>query len=149
MARVLLLTPPFTQSNTPYPATAYLKGFLQSQGIETAQADLGIEVIDTIFCRPGLTHLFEAAQTPHPLLDQRELYLRAIDPVMQFLRGADSTLARQLAQPGFLPIAPTEQEEADLEWAFGTMGIHDRAKHLSTRFLEKRPRAKPTPARPV
>lgn len=136
MARVLLLTPPFTQLNTPYPATAYLKGFLQSHGVTTAQADLGIEVIDAIFCRSGLTRLFEAAQTPHPLLDQQASYLRAIEPVMQFLRGADPTLARQLAQPGFLPMVLTEQEEADLEWAFGTMGIHDRAKHLSTRFLE-------------
>ena len=25
---ILLITPPFTQLNTPYPATAYLKGFL-------------------------------------------------------------------------------------------------------------------------
>ena len=30
--RVLLLTPPMTQLNTPYPATAYLTGFLRAHG---------------------------------------------------------------------------------------------------------------------
>ena len=31
--RVLFITPPFTQLNTPYPATAYLKGFLNTKNI--------------------------------------------------------------------------------------------------------------------
>jgi hypothetical protein len=42
---VLFITPPFTQLNTPYPATAYLKGFLNTQDINSYQTDLGIEVI--------------------------------------------------------------------------------------------------------
>ncbi|MBK7809088.1 MAG: hypothetical protein IPJ51_22810 [Saprospiraceae bacterium] len=33
--KVLLVTPPFTQLNTPYPATAYIKGFLNTLNIET------------------------------------------------------------------------------------------------------------------
>lgn len=136
MARVLLLTPPFTQLNTPYPATAYLKGYLNGLGVECAQADLGIEVVDALFSSAGLEALFDAA-AHHPLLDERAFYERAINPVMRFLRGGDPTLARQLAQPGFLPIELDEVTEGDLEWAFGTMGVHDRAKHLSTRFLER------------
>lgn len=136
MARILLLTPPFTQLNTPYPATAYLKGYLNGLGVEAAQADLGIEVVDAMLCASGVRAMFDEA-SPHPLLDERILYERAIDPVMRFLRGEDPTLARQLAQPGFLPVALDEVAEGDLEWAFGTMGIHDRAKHLSTRFLEQ------------
>ena len=136
MARILLLTPPFTQLNTPYPATAYLKGYLNGLGVEAAQADLGIEVVDAMLCASGVRAMFDEA-SPHPLLDERILYERAIDPVMRFLRGEDPTLARQLAQPGFLPVALDEVAQGDLEWAFGTMGIHDRAKHLSTRFLEQ------------
>ena len=42
---VLLITPPFTQLNTPYPATACLKGYLNTLGIKTDQMDLCLEVI--------------------------------------------------------------------------------------------------------
>jgi len=35
--------------NTPYPATAYLKGFLNTKGISAFQMDLGMEVILEIF----------------------------------------------------------------------------------------------------
>jgi hypothetical protein len=48
-APVLLVTPPFTQLNTPYPATAYLKGFFNTKNIKSEQADLGIEVTLQIF----------------------------------------------------------------------------------------------------
>lgn len=41
---VLLMTPPMTQLNTPYPATAYLTGFLRSQGYEAVQRDPAIEL---------------------------------------------------------------------------------------------------------
>lgn len=136
-SRILLLTPPFTQLNTPYPATAYLKGFLGDRGFDVAQADLGIEVIDAMFSPEGLAEMFDAARPTtdfaEDVLDQRMVFERAIGPVMRFLRGGDPTLARQLAQPGFLPV---DADEAELEWAFGTMGVQDRAKHLGTRFLE-------------
>ena len=39
--KLLLLTPPFTQLNTPYPATAYLLGYLLSKDINASQVDLG------------------------------------------------------------------------------------------------------------
>ncbi|GBL38857.1 hypothetical protein EMGBD2_01150 [Nitrospirota bacterium] len=51
---VLLLTPPLTQLNTPYPATAYLTGFLRSRGIDADQADLGIDMVLRLFSRSGL-----------------------------------------------------------------------------------------------
>ena len=47
--KFLLVTPPLTQLNTPYPATAVLKGYLQSQGYEAVQADLGIELVNRMF----------------------------------------------------------------------------------------------------
>jgi hypothetical protein len=43
--KLFLITPPFTQLNTPYPATAYIKGFLNTLEVPSEQADLGIEVI--------------------------------------------------------------------------------------------------------
>ena len=59
MLKILLITPPFTQLNTPYPATPHLKGFLKLHGYEVFQADLGIELINTIFSREGFQELFE------------------------------------------------------------------------------------------
>jgi len=58
---ILLITPPFTQLNTPYPATAYLKGFLNTKGVASYQMDLGIEVLLRLFSKHGLNALFEAA----------------------------------------------------------------------------------------
>lgn len=58
--KTLLITPPFTQLNTPYPATPYLKGFLKSQGYEAFQVDIGIELINTIFSREGFQKLFDS-----------------------------------------------------------------------------------------
>ncbi|HYK88556.1 MAG TPA: hypothetical protein VE398_07285, partial [Acidobacteriota bacterium] len=59
---VLLLIPPLTQLNTPYPSTAYLTGFLRSRGIACEQADLGIEMVLRLFNRAGLTRVFDAVR---------------------------------------------------------------------------------------
>jgi len=42
--RVLSLIPPMTQLNTPYPASAYLTGFLHSRGIDARQDDLALKL---------------------------------------------------------------------------------------------------------
>jgi hypothetical protein len=57
---LLLITPPFTQLNSPYPATAYIKGFLNTKGISAFQMDLGIEVILSLFSKEGLTEIFSS-----------------------------------------------------------------------------------------
>ena len=54
LASVLLVLSPFTQINTPYPSTAYLKGYLEAKGVRAGQADLGIETILTLFSTQGL-----------------------------------------------------------------------------------------------
>jgi hypothetical protein len=96
---VLLLTPPFTQLNTPYPATAYLKGFLNTRQIASFQADLGIEVILALFSREGLTRLFAHVGGPTSAMSdnaQRMIalhdhYIQTIDSVVLFLQGRNPT----------------------------------------------------------
>ena len=66
-APVFLITPPFTQLNTPYPATAYLKGFLNTKNISSFQADLGIEVILDLFNKDGLAKMFDAVPAAQTL----------------------------------------------------------------------------------
>lgn len=141
---LLLLTPPFTQLNTPYPATAYLKGFLNTKDISAYQADLGIEVILKLFSTEGLTKMFAYAENGERIDTENTLrifslskiYIRLIDDVILFLQGKNPNLARQIAGGHLLPQASRFDQTDDLEWAFGNMGIQDKAKHLATLFLE-------------
>ena len=59
---VLLITPPFTQLNTPYPATAYIKGYLNTIEVPSTQMDLGLDTILAIFSKEGLTNIFLEAE---------------------------------------------------------------------------------------
>ncbi|TAG50444.1 MAG: radical SAM protein, partial [Runella slithyformis] len=154
-ATVFAITPPFTQLNTPYPATAYIKGFLNTKGISCFQADLGIEVILDLFSKQGLTDLLKPLNQPpamgelsspilappsgvrgHRILALRDDYIQTIDPVIRFLQGKNPTLAHAICQDGFLPEGARFAQVADLDWAFGAMGTHDKAKHLATLYLE-------------
>ena len=142
--KIYLITPPFTQLNTPYPATAYLKGFLNSKGISSYQSDLGIEVILALFSRSGLTDLFGQIQLSNTrqsenaqrIIALKEHYITKIDAVISFLQGHNPTLSHLICQEDFLPEASRFEQLEELEWAFGTMGTQDKAKHLATLFLE-------------
>jgi hypothetical protein len=139
---LFLLTPPFTQLNTPYPATAYLKGFLNTKNISATQADLGIEVILKLFSKQGLLDLFQSLnQQPKTenckrIYALQEDYIKTIDPIIGFLQGKNPTLALQICSNNFLPEAARFKQKEDLEYAFGEMGTQDKAKHLATLYLE-------------
>jgi hypothetical protein len=140
--KVFLITPPFTQLNTPYPATAYIKGFLNTKNISATQADLGIEVILKLFSKEGLINLFES-NSQQPTTDNckriialQDEYIKTIDSVIAFLQGKNPTLALQICQEDFLPEASRFAQLEELDWAFGTMGTQDKAKHLATLYLE-------------
>ena len=141
--KLLLITPPFTQLNTPYPATAYIKGFLNTINIESVQADFGIEVILKLFSKKGLQDLFTNAKIYSSISDNskrilalQDEYIKTIDAVIAFLQGKNPTLALQICQEDFLPEASRFAQLEELDWAFGTMGTQDRAKHLATLYLE-------------
>ena len=147
-APIYLITPPFTQLNTPYPATAYLKGFLNTKGISSYQSDLGIEVTLKIFSSSGLENIFNACPTQDAekwenisenskrIIRLKSAYINTIDAVISFLQGKQNSLAHQISTRNFLPEASRFSQIDDLTWAFGTMGIHDRAKYLATMYLE-------------
>jgi hypothetical protein len=147
-APVLLITPPFTQLNTPYPATAYLKGFFNTKNIATVQADLGIEVTMELFSKKGLEKLFSTIQAKTESIEVifsgnslrmialRDRYIQTIEPVIQFLQGKQNTLAHTICTRQFLPEVSRFAQMDDLNWAFGSMGKQDRAKHIATMYLE-------------
>lgn len=124
--RILLITPPLTQLNTPYPATAYLKGYYKAQGAEVRQVDLGIEVADRVLSREFLSGIGLEEQA------------RLIEPIKRFLRGQDDTLGPRIANRSLLPEGKRFEQlnEDNLEWSFGVSGTTDKAMHLATLFIE-------------
>jgi hypothetical protein len=147
-ASVFLITPPFTQLNTPYPATAYLKGFLNTKNITAFQADLGIEVTLQLFSKKGLRELFascpsplergwgEASENTQRIIALQDDYINTVDDVIDFLQGKNPTLSHLICKRDFLPEAARFKQLDDLNWAFGSMGNQDKAKHLATMYLE-------------
>src|SRR3954447_10988755 len=90
MTRVLSLIPPMTQLNTPYPATAYLTGFLRSRGIDAVQADPAIELVCRLFSRTGLQRVRAAldprsrAASVRSFLAQADRYVATVDAAIRF-----------------------------------------------------------------
>lgn len=152
--RILSIIPPMTQLNTPYPSTAYLTGFLRSRGFQAQQADLSIGLALKLLSVDGLNAIHERVKAlprrqhsanTHFFLDRFEVYRETISPVIRFLQGRDPTLAHRIASRRFLPEGQrftrldqyvSEESEGDaLDWAFGALGLQDRAKHLGTLYL--------------
>ncbi len=154
--RVLSVIPPMTQLNTPYPSTAYLTGFLRSRGVDAVQEDLALALVLRLFSAPGLDSIrdcvealpvSERSANVVAFFERFERYRSTIDPVVAFLQGRDATLANRVAGRMFLPegerfasldvyVDPDDPEGGDpLAWAFGSLGTHDRARHLATLYL--------------
>ncbi|HEY6084082.1 MAG TPA: radical SAM protein [Nitrospira sp.] len=143
MARlhVLLLIPPLTQLNTPYPSTAYLTGFLRSQDIRCTQADIGIEMVLKLFSRSGLESVFEEVQKQNgslppqarTMLTNKRRYGNVIEPIVEFLQGKNPALAKDLIRPGVIPRGPRFKGRGRLS---PSVSLEDRAKQWATFCLE-------------
>ena len=151
--RVLSVIPPMTQLNTPYPSTAYLTGFLRSRGVAAVQEDLALALVLKLFSNDGLQALHEhieklpsaqrSAAVEH-FSAQFERYRATMAPTLAFLQGRDATLAHRINTRSFLPegarfeslaVYIAEDGADPLAWAFGALGLQDRARHLATLYL--------------
>ncbi|WP_231870847.1 B12-binding domain-containing radical SAM protein [Marinomonas aquimarina] len=145
-----------TQLNTPYPATAYLTGFLRSRGYDAVQRDPAIELFLEMMTAQGLDIMRQHVEENFESFDDDELpdviytflaefdrYRLCVEPVIRFLQGKDSSLAMRINSRRFLPEGPAfdviEQMEAVsgdvLKSAFGNLGVQDQAKYLATLFI--------------
>lgn len=139
----LLITPPFTQLNTAYPATAYIKGFLDSKNVKTTQMDLSIELFTAVFTKGFIDAIFKQADllenNEFPLVYQhRDEYIHKVETVMDYLRVQEVTAAYQIVHKDFLPHGHRRIKlDKDLSTEFGKLGILDKAKHIATLFVEE------------
>src|ERR1700733_2454234 len=149
--RILSIIPPMTQLNTPYPSTAYLTGFLRSRGFKAEQADLSIALALKLLSVQGVqaihaqvSALPRKQHTPATgfFAEHFESYRTTIAAAIRFLQGRDPSLAHRIASRHYLPEGPRfaslerymdeQRQEVDtLDWAFGALGLQDRAKHIA------------------
>jgi hypothetical protein len=175
--KVLLLTPPMVQVNTPYPATAYLTGFLRThardRGVVAVQDDPALTLVLRLLSRAGLsavradlersrraarrlatkrgrasrTRVVVPAEPPSvtSFLASADSYIATVDAAVRFLQGGDPSLALRIAGRTFLPEGPRfatlaegapDAEDDALGWAFGALGVGDRAKYLASLFID-------------
>ena len=140
---ILLIQPPLTQLNTPYPAIMHLTGFLRSRGIDAQQADLGIELIDRLFTRHNLTKIFAKAEERDKLpksirniLSNKNFYIDKVETVIAFLRGEKQSSSTLFARTDFWENMPRIEAEEELEYDYGVAGNYDRAKYLCSLFIK-------------
>ena len=144
--RLLLVTPPMTQLNTPYPATAYLTGFLRAHtadlAVTVAQADASLALFLRLFSAPLVARMAEELErraralrrktaTPTSIahfLSVAPRYTATVEPAIRFLQGRDPSTALRIVGRQFLPEGPRFAHLAaaggddPLAWAFGSLG---------------------------
>ena len=146
-----------TQLNTPYPATAYLTGFLKQEGYKETQRDLAIELFLTLLTKKGLENIHQTVEDNYADFEDDELpdsiynfllhfpvYKQCVEPTIKFLQGKNPTLALRITSRSFLPEGPQfeslyQMEESSgnvLHDAFGNLGVQDKAKYLATLFID-------------
>lgn len=104
--RYLFLTPPFVQTNTPYPATTHLVGFLKDCGLDVHQRDLSIKVARDVLLEYGGEEIdeileFLSGEAPadakieaSKFIDELALEIRDnVDPQFGFSRYAEKIAA--------------------------------------------------------
>jgi hypothetical protein len=144
LSEVLLFIPPLTQLNTPYPATAYLSGFLKQQNISSKQGDLGLDMVLEVFSRKGLIALFDEIEKGNfklapslaSIFQNRKAYEDTVNAVIAFLQNKNYTLGYRIAARQYLPEGSRFEQIEDLEWFFGNNGVQDKARYLCTMYLE-------------
>jgi len=142
-AKLLLVTPPFTQLNTAYPATAYIKGFLEEKEVSVSHFDLSIELFTSIFTSDFLRAIFQEAQDlgnfHYPRIrEMKALYISSVDVVIGFLQKQDIETAKKILKADFLPIGHRLLKvNTEIKWEAGELGVIDKAKHFSTLFIEE------------
>lgn len=146
-----------TQLNTPYPATAYLTGFLRMHNYHVEQRDPAIELILGLLSRSSLEEIkaeleanFEGVSDDERsfevdyFLANFKGYANTIEPVLKFLQGKDPSLAIRLCSRQYVPEgvgfdALHQMEELEggeyLFQAFGNIGTQDKAKYIASLYL--------------
>lgn len=147
--RVLLIQPPFTQLNAPYPAVHCLDRFLRNRGHETEAQDHSIGLYRRLMTAGSVRRIFDDAQAALAekrapdaesrrqvarYFSYRDRYAAWAEPLTRLLSAGDAALAFRLSRiPDDLPIGL--RAERFLEERDGTLRPEE-APALAIRILD-------------
>jgi radical SAM superfamily enzyme YgiQ (UPF0313 family) len=164
--RCLLITPPMVQLNTPYPATAYLMGFLRMHmadlGLEVTQADASLALFLRLFSGPLIERMAHelrlraknlGKKIPVPpsiahFLTHAERYVETVEPTVRFLQRRNPSLAFRIVGRALLPEGPRFEHlspplsedpappDEQLLAAFGALGTTEQARYLASLYID-------------
>jgi hypothetical protein len=136
------------QINTPYPATAYLKGFLESRfsrdEIIAVQADPALELVLRLFSPLGLDRLRGVIRkTKKPelrfFLDAFADYRATVSAAVSYLQSRDLAPEASIAARDFFPEGPRFaglHEGGPLLEQFEALPQPQKAQHVASLFLD-------------
>lgn len=141
--KIILITPPFVQLNSPYPATAFLAASLKSVGYGVQQIDLSIKTARALFNRQTLSGVFEKASllpklsdSAKQILSNKDNYLATIDEVMAFLSNDLPVLAYKISSRNFLPEGSRFEHLKHQKFKIDALAISDGARYLASLYLD-------------
>lgn len=137
------------QINTPYPATAYLKGFLEERfpdgSVTVSQADLALELVLRLFSKRGLDRIHAALPKKNRapeidfFLEAFSDYRSTVEEAVALLQGKNLAAQKRIADRDFLPEGPRFaglHEGGVLLEQFQAMNEADRAQHIASLYLD-------------
>ncbi len=140
--RVLLLTPPLVQANTPYPATPMLTAWLRRRGFDAVQEDASLALILRVFSPAGIRALLSeweriprrrrSAAVRH-VLRHREQLPALVGLAVRFLQGRAPARTAAIAAGALFPEGP-RFIHADV--AATLLEPPERARHVASLFLD-------------
>ncbi|MEI6892862.1 MAG: radical SAM protein [Pontiella sp.] len=135
--KILLITPPLLQPNTPYAATPLLTAWLKSIGHDAVQSDLSLKLLLKLFSKSGIERLSGELGIP---LDAAEPYLKTVEEVLAFLQNKNPGAVGKILQRGWLPegenLVRAYELEEQLQWNFRGLDPEDRARYLAGLYLD-------------
>lgn len=143
MLKILLIIPPFTQVNTPYPSTSQIAGYLKANGYQAKNFDLSLSVFLKIFSKEGLEKIFLEIKEGNyrddfveRAIDLENQYINTIEPIINFLQGKNPNLAYRIVGEDFIPQSESFTRQIDEIGAFGYFGLQDKAKYYCSLVID-------------
>ena len=142
--RVLLVTAPMVQINTPYPATTVLLGYLRKHHpeITAIQRDPALDLILRLFSKSGLALIksnLTKTKKSHFFLKNFTKYSATVDDAIAFLQGKNPDLQAKILARKFLPEGPrfsALNNEAAMQENFSSLPEFDQAQHLASLYID-------------
>ncbi|MFO7809956.1 MAG: B12-binding domain-containing radical SAM protein, partial [Candidatus Delongbacteria bacterium] len=139
--QTLLISPPFSQLNTPYASIPLLKGYLKTNGVSSSVFDLGIKTAQRLYSKQGLERLKENIVRKKIQGDAAEFftinfeaYVNTIETVTSFLKGEDPEAKNIILSGKYLPVWKMSLSALDKNTA--NLSGTEYAQYLASLYLE-------------